>query len=355
MSKILSKKINLPLGRFLPVGLEIQQARLAPLSPATLFTQDGRSGVGTCLRCPTPPCLTYGVEELIVPALPRFPADLDNRVCATAAIQREETSGQIAVDDRACIGCGLCVARCPAGALFLDATLRARVNDSPSDLLVEATTPHTEESFAQVYGTLRKARRSVAMTNESDRVIGRLLNQIERATQQQSTQFPNHLSRNLMLAVGARTAMRRRGDVNVRMDLVFSGPDASAGTAEVEFGGQALLDSPRNVLDNVAVLASRYGMNVASISTLIVSTALPNVRAEYWRVIKDVRAVLGLRIESVTVPALFLMVWNGASWPKSGTFYADEGSPTIRDALSQAIIRDVRLSDGAGAALEAAK
>lgn len=355
MSKILSKKIDLPSGRSLPVGLGVKQVRLEPQSPATLVTRDGRSGDGTCIRCPTPPCLSYGAAELIVPTLPRFPADLDNRVCATGAIQRAEKTGQIVVDDRSCIGCGLCVARCPAGALFLDATQRVKINDSSSDLFVDTTEPHTEESFAQVYGTLRKAHRSVAMANESNRVVGRLINQIEHSIQQQSAQFPNHLSRNLMLAVGAKTAMRRRGDVNVRMDLVFSGLGVSAGTAEVEFGAQALLDSPRNVLDNVAVLASRYGIDIDSISTLIISMALPNIRAEYWRVIKDVRKVLGLRIESVTVPALFLMVWNGASWPKSGTFYADEGSPTIRDALSQVISREVQLSDGEGAALEAAK
>lgn len=357
MSKLLSQKSAGRPGRALRKGIALTGLSYGQGAPARLHTTASKELVGTCIRCPSTPCISYHPEELIVAPLSSFPADLDNNVCPTGAITCDPSTAIVGISAEMCIGCGICVGRCPTGAIFLNnaAIAIAKVNDSASDGFIDLPTAHTTTSIRPTLDAFRPLKRSGSIATESPQIIAHLFERLSGATQQQSSQFANLLARNLLIALGLSAAMRRRGDVNLRMDLVFSGPSCRIGTAEVELSGQALLDSPRNVLDNVAVLASRYSQPLKEIATLIVSTALPNVRAEYWRVIKDVKKVLGVTIESITIPALIILVWRRATWPPAGSFYADEDKPSIRETMSNVIKRDVDLPDGNYAALEAAK
>src|SRR5439155_5627282 len=132
--------------------------------------------------------------------------------------------------------------------------------------------PKSADEIHTTRAMLASAAKEGRLITESDQLLSNAMAKIE-AIGDVTTQFPNHLSRNLLMAVGIPTAMRRRGDVNLRMDLVLRN-----GVAEVEYMRQALLDSPRNVLDNVAVVVSRYGMPMAHFVPLIVSIGLPNQR-----------------------------------------------------------------------------
>jgi hypothetical protein len=73
-----------------------------------------------------------------------------------------------------------------------------------------------------------------------------------------------------------------------------------------------VLDSPRALLEDVAVLHSRYGYAVDGIDPVSIILSLPNVRSEYYQVIRDIEKVLGLRCRTVTIGSLVALMWNCA-------------------------------------------
>jgi len=91
------------------------------------------------------------------------------------------------------------------------------------------------------------------------------------------------------------------------------------------------LEAPRAILDDIAVLSSRYGVGKDEVMPFIVSLEFPNIRTEYWRVVKDIKDVLDIRIYSLTLGALCLLVWSFNEIP-IGTmdFYADIDNPSIK-------------------------
>jgi len=60
------------------------------------------------------------------------------------------------------------------------------------------------------------------------------------------------------------------------------------------------------------VLHSRYGYAVDGIDPVGIILSLPNVRSEYYQVIRDIEKVLGLRCRTVTIGALVALMWNCA-------------------------------------------
>jgi len=347
MSPILKQRTRLLPARAIrqgrvPVSLVFHEAAFAQVR-----FKDGTTAESACIGCPDLPCMEYSEEELKVPGFKDFPADLNPDVCPTLAIAINENTTPCIQSDR-CIACGLCANRCPVGAIRIDTKLGAVVNDKVSDevfpLAKSADEIHTTRAM------LASAAKEGRLITESDQLLSNAMAKIE-AIGDVTTQFPNHLSRNLLMAVGIPTAMRRRGDVNLRMDLVLRN-----GVAEVEYMRQALLDSPRNVLDNVAVVVSRYGMPMAHFVPLIVSIGLPNQRGEYWQVINDAATVLNLKIRSLTVGALLVLVWSGARLKFDGDlFYTQLETFSIRRDVERAITRRLQISEGLLALFESSK
>ena len=87
--------------------------------------------------------------------------------------------------------------------------------------------------------------------------------------------------RNLLIECGIKCRIRRPGDTNVRMDGVLATAEGRLGVLEIELGN-AVLESPRELLEDVAVLHGRYGIEVASIDPVSIITSLPNARSEYF-------------------------------------------------------------------------
>lgn len=140
--------------------------------------------------------------------------------------------------------------------------------------------------------------------------------------------------------------MRRKGDVFARMDIVLGAPWPTYGCVEAEFGDVAVLDAPRDLLDDVAVSVGRLGKDLASLVALVVTDVLPNRRSEYWRIIEDIRKVLGLRIGTVTVLALCLLVWsNRKLWElPADLFHVDVNTPSYRTAVLELLLeRNLRI------------
>lgn len=77
-------------------------------------------------------------ELALVGALECFPGDPSLNVCPTRAIAWETRRMVVTVVAADCIGCGLCVARCPYGAISLANGMTACVETADPDQLAIA-------------------------------------------------------------------------------------------------------------------------------------------------------------------------------------------------------------------------
>jgi hypothetical protein len=98
----------------------------------------------------------------------------------------------------------------------------------------------------------------------------------------------------------------------MRIDAVGFTRSERPFVAEIELvGGE--LESPRALMEDVAILHARYGFKVADIDALSIIRAFPNVRSEYYQVMRDIEKVLGIRCRTLTIGALLALMWSNAS------------------------------------------
>lgn len=283
---------------------------------------DGRVGAGTCLGCGDAPCMEKDDSELtLFGALDAFPGDPSRDVCPTRAIRwdGEHSTALVVAED--CIGCGLCVSRCPYGAISLKDGQTASVETADPGGL--AVTDATKGEHPEVKRNGEIATLAAPAAANLPATVGALDD--GRTTL---------LVRNLLNEIGLNARTRRRGDTNMRIDAVGFSRSGRPFVAEIETGA-GVLESPRALLEDVAVLHSRYGYAADGIDPVSVILAFPNVRSEYYQVIRDIENVLGLRCRTVTVGALVAMLWN---FVKLDGFHGDaftmgEGVIDLADCL----------------------
>ena len=329
-----------------PVSIEWNQGE----KQSIIKFSDGGRASGSCIHCINPPCLEYTEDELGLEIFKEFPSDRTPEVCPTKAISWPQESDSPTIDNETCISCGICVSRCPVAAIYLDPDeSTAILNDLPNEYFLlqsQETSAAAQEDLLERFSQIPE---NGIFVLENDNILQRFFDKFKSVTtnQKQSAQFPNHLVRNLMLDIGINASMRRRGDVYLRMDIVFEQDAEKSGTCEVELGSE-VLDAPRNLLDNIAVLVSRYKISKNDIMPLFVTLSLPNRRSEYWRVIKDIKQVLGLQINSLTIGMLVLLVWNRIklSLDSQEMLYADTDLYTLRDKFEHILGRELNITEG---------
>ena len=152
--------------------------------------------------------------------------------------------------------------------------------------------------------------------------------------------------------------MRRRGDAYLRMDIVFEqSEEEKLGTCEVELG-DGVLDAPRKPpRQRSSGWFSKYKISRNNIIPLAVTLSLPNQRSEYWQVIKDIKQVLNLQINSLTIGMLVLLVWNRikVSLNSQEILYADSDTYTLRDKLEYMLDRELNITEGYPGFIESQK
>ena len=350
-----SKKLKTLAAGVHPISVEWMPSEKQPMIQ---FSDGGRAS-GSCIHCLNPPCLEYTIDEIGSEAFKEFPSDRNPEVCPTKAISWPQENDSPIIDSEACISCGICVSRCPVAAIYLDLDgTTAVINDLPNEYFLFENQEISEKTQRFLLERFSKIPENGIFILESDNVLQRFFDKFKSVTteQKQNAQFPNHLVRNLLLEVGVRTLMRRRGDTNLRMDIVFEQSGRKSGTCEVELGSE-VLDAPRNLLDNIAVLVSRYKVNKNDIMPLIVTLSLPNRRSEYWQVIKDIKQVLNLQINSLTIGMLVLLVWNRIkiSIDSQEMLYADSDMYTLRGKFEHILGRELNIKEGYPGFIESQK
>lgn len=316
---------TLSLLKEIPCALEMHQG-----APGLAHFRSGEKSPIGCLSCTAPRCMFFSENEVECDHIDGFPHDKSVDVCPVGAITLDSASGTPVIDARKCFSCGICVSRCPAGALYFSNQGELMVNTSQGDT-VESKRPDAavQTVHADQIEQLASVPRSGACLQASDRLFEMIYDKLLHL----GSNDHNAVGRNLLIALGCKCSMRRIGDVYTRMDAVYSSPAGSFGAVEIEFGRDTL-DAARGILDDIAVLNTRYGVHKHHNKALVICLQLPNARQGYWQVVKDIRIVEGIKIGTVTVGALLLLLWNGRVLePENDRYYLDYDNMDLRRIL----------------------
>lgn len=126
----------------------------------------------------------------------------------------------------------------------------------------------------------------------------------------------------LIVSMNGNIRYPRIGDNNERFDAFIEFCEYDS-VVEIEIPSTAILDAPRNLLDDYAIMLSRNKMTKKPIIPLVICWDLPNKRSDYWNVIQDIRKVLNLQIKTISIPALALHYWSKTKLDLLNEYYLD--------------------------------
>jgi Fe-S-cluster-containing hydrogenase component 2 len=278
-----------------------------------------------------------------------FSYETNNSVCPVDAISVGADS--IHINETNCIGCGLCVSRCPFGAIHFErgkATLN-RGNSHPLLMVKLDVTSENLEKQRRFLKNMIPSYRSGCMRIENDEVMTDIYERIKHLSQSQQ----NIMVRNLLIELGCQAALSRQGNVYSRMDGFYEN-SRQMGVLEIETGSE-MLDVSRALLDDAAVVNARYAISLGDDHPLAVVLSLPNKRTDYWQVVKDINVVVDLKISTLTFGALLLFLWNCEDVSEFDKFYVDVDDYSIRENVEQELNRKINISEGLLGILENSK
>lgn len=317
--------------------------------PTKYIDQDNNESVIPCLNCINPRCMEMHSSEIECFSFPKMSHEMNKKVCVADAITVGKDS--ICIDESKCIGCGLCAYRCPVGAIHFEDG-KAKLNSGNSFPTFVLSLECDSDSVKRQKEFLKKA---VPMFNtgvlrkESDNVMKEFYRKIKRMSQENQ----NLLVRNALISLGCQVALSRHGDVYSRMDGFYENEN-QMGVLEIETG-QDVLSVSRALLDDVAVVNSRYDIVPATNHPLAVVLSLPNKRTDYWQVVKDIGVITNLHISTLTIGAIFLFLWNCEEVSDFDQFYIDVDNLSIREMVEKELDRKVNITEGLLGVLENSK
>lgn len=260
-----------------------------------------------CVKCAKPQCVSYFDDEFICEGVADFAANLDDRVCPTRSIRWSEQTNEFEIDQSSCISCGLCAMRCPFGAIYKSREGLMTINKDRSSYRYElipfdSDPAELQSECSEAIATLTSSRKHHRADIERIELIYQSI--------ALDNEIANILCRNLIIESGWNCSVRRIGDVYTRMDAIFEG-NGAYGVVEIEYDADTL-SSARNLLDDLAMLQTRYSLPARETIPVALCMSIPNTRQGYFQVCEDIRNVLGIKIRTLTVGALLALVWAGA-------------------------------------------
>ena len=326
---------------------KIRSLTFNPEKETDIRFQNGKSIKAGCINCINPKCMRLHDEDIECVEFPDIAHDMSKYLCPVNAIKNGTKA--IVIDDNKCIGCGLCVVSCPVGAIFLKGG-KAKVSHADKKDLdtfsVDTAGIHKQNRFLEENDNPNK---DGIIQKETERVIGNICDQIKGMSQEEQ----NILARNLLIKLGNNATLARQGNVYMRMDGFYSNKK-QFGVVEIETGAD-MLDVSRAILDDVAVVNVRYGVDKNKNHPLAIVLSLPNKRTDYWQVLKDIRNIIEMPIGTITFGALLILLWNNKEVHDFDQFYIDVDNSSIRSAVVSMVGRSVNIGDGFYGVLENSK
>ena len=242
-----------------------------------------------CIHCRR--CLHYGEDQDTAIRLADFPTDTTAQVCPTGALSWNRKDECPKITHEKCILCGACLAQCPVKALYLadQKICISQECSSPVPRLENFLTARLRGSYAQPSVELADAIYTRIQTRRKDKDFN-----------------PDILARNVLISLGWRAIAHKTGVQYTSLDVVAS-QDATYLATEVELDNQ-MIDLPRNLITYLPLLVERHGLPKNKIRLLAIGMSLPSHREEYWNVLEDIDAVLGLKINTASIGYLILCV-----------------------------------------------
>lgn len=321
--------------------------------PAQLEFPSGLKCSSSCIACADEPCRLLTADERSVDGLNAFAGDTNSALCPVKAISWDSRIEAPKIDPDTCIGCGLCVSRCPIGAVSMSDDI-ATVSTGK----IPGMTQQSQSiSFSQGKAKQRTQLAALPKCEHQEPILEDLRAlRVTEALSKTSDVVQKAAVRSVIVSAGGSVSLSRKGDVHTRMDGTFSTKDGVKGSLEVEFGLDSL-EAVRASLDDVAVLNSRYNLPKAQQTPLVVCGELPRERQGYWQVVRDINRVLDIRVRTATVGSLLLLVWNNKQL--TGHILKDLTpqfeSTSIREQIEAVLRRPVTIPQGLGGILEPEK
>lgn len=332
-------------GFVLKKGIEPVEVIISNDSGNIISFSNGEKESGVCINCTDKPCFSYSAEEINTEILEGFPFNNDPRVCPSNALILSETMG-IEIKDEVCIGCGICVNRCPLGGINIKIDERVpRVNNKPGNNF-EVTTEISDERRSNTFKLFSSVNRKTSIDKVTIDFSKNFRDYFSKMTNQVSD-LELILIRNLMLGVGILNKVAAKGNVDTRIDFLgVYGENKIPG--ESGMNGTDILGLPRRILEDFAVLHSRYSIPREHIIPVIFLLEFPRKRSDYYEVITDIKNITGIEIK--TIPVHFLLLSNllNVRFTLSelkAYFFIDKNNQNFGDYAKQ-IVNDIENIDG---------
>lgn len=266
---------------------------------AAVEFSDG-TAVGECLCCPDRPCIQYSDEETTASVILEITRDPNRDVCPFDAVT-VDTSGAPVISEAACSGCGLCVTRCPVGAIAWSDTGTAVVQ-AATGIITEPTEDLASHLLARDRGF---AAKELYVPEGHEWHV--LRKRFDDESQGLRPTFLRILVRNLLRGLGVAAHAGVRGDTSDRTEITFSDGEV-VGVVEIEARGD-LLEGVRRVMTTVAVAHSRRGVSRANLSPAVFVLQMPNQRTDGYELVRDLSEVLDLEVAILPIAALHLAMF----------------------------------------------
>ncbi len=267
-------------------------------------TDDGEFHLGMCINCNDKPCYSYLENEIDLDILEGLPYNNDRRVCPSEAISITRGKG-IDINPELCIGCGICMYRCPtAGISMDDKGIIAHVHYEENGIFEMIDTPY-EARQKETYilcDALPKEHKITKITSEfAESFTKRFLSLSKR-----NRTLELVLLRNFLLQIGISVKASATGNNDARADLVGLNGGYFL-PIESELQGTDILGLPRRILENIAFLHTRHGIDTSRIQAIASFLFFPRKRSDMYEVIGDIKKITGFEIKILPLYTLYLL------------------------------------------------
>ena len=160
--------------------------------------------IAGCINCMNPRCMKLDEEEIKCSSFISMSSNMDLSVCPVDALQVGKK--RVEINQTKCIGCGMCVQRCPVGALYMNNGIPAhniKTNALRKEMAVTARNIFIQEEYLYNLGCLE---RQGFLRKENDSVLTDIYKKIKHLSQEQQ----NKLARNIMICLGSWASLSRQ-------------------------------------------------------------------------------------------------------------------------------------------------